>query len=190
MRLQLLGTLDAKGAYKKAMTDAQQYIDMFNPMNQWWDPNAIAVMDSDIKLDKKKNFLYVDESNFQRYYFVEFGDGFYLYKVLPNVTNSSLFEWKEQHCYNTSRMGIKFGLSLKKQVGFLRFCVHYYLADDRAQITVYAGGSGWSEYGSDRMFIDEADNDKILEEINFYIRRYKDEADKMEILKEEGEKDA
>lgn len=180
MRLQLIGSFEKEEAYRKAMMEPEKYVEIFTKdEDDTYDPTVAGVEIPDSELTRNGNFLYIDEDRMQKYLFFKGNRGFKLYRILPRVTESNIFHWKERWA-NKKAPGSR-SIWAKVSTPYLEFGICYHLYDGSANIS--AGES----IGSNATFhtvVPNATNETILEVINGRILDAMTKASKMEILRE------
>lgn len=182
MRLQLIGSFEKEEAYRKAMMEPEKYVEIFTKdEDDTYDPTVEGVEIPDSELTRNGNFLYIDEDRMQKYLFFKERKGFKLYRVLPKVTESSIFHWVERWPNKKAPGSRK--IWSKVSTSYLDFGICYYLYDGSANI------SAGEKLGSGATFhtvIPDATNEKILAAINSHIRDIKDRIDGMNVLREDS----
>lgn len=181
MRLQLIGSFEKEEAYRKAMMEPEKYVEIFTKdEDDSYDPLTEGIELPDSELTKVGNFLYIDEDRMQKYFFFKAGKGFKLYRVLPNVKESNIFQWRERWA-NKKAPGSR-TIWAKVSTPYLDFGINYYLYDGHANISV---GEKLT-CATSHTVVPDATNEKILDVINGYILDVITKVTKMEVMREDG----
>ena len=169
LNLGYLGSMYTTNCYEDAQRNPLTYIKLFAKEQP---------QDNNIHAFASEHFMVEDPDTYRRYYFCKTSSGFDLYESLPLVVNDSIFQWSEKKLARGGRV-----LMCNVKVGVLKFNITFYPNTNDASIHItFNGKHAYDSYHINYMRVQNATNSALINELNAYIRIYKQETDKMELL--------